>query len=137
SVAPSRKSLKFNPGHLDFDGARTDLDFVLCSEGKQLFAISETAFSNLYLKAGSAANRSRGLLAAGVLLSNGIGALGLTGQTSPSSGTVQYGNDNKFGSSSINTLGTAQVLNASPSMTGFVAFDPRNDEATLELARIV
>lgn len=103
---------------------------------KDLFGISNLGSADVFSQAGLAANRSLGLVAAGVLLSNGNGPIGFTGQLTPQSVTPRYQNDGRLGTSFITTVGSLQLLNAAPSVAGLVLSDPRTDAAQVSLLRI-
>lgn len=111
-----------------------------------LFLISDIAYTGLYTSAQQVANRGQGLVAAGVFFSNGnlddsndipTGALGLKGQLSPNTALPRYLPDGKLNDNAITTSGSVQFLNAGSSVAGLTLFDPRNDEATLAIMRIV
>jgi hypothetical protein len=117
------------------DSSSSDYD-PLCVAGYQTYLISETGFSNLYLRSRAAPNAARGLVSAGVFFSNGIGTAGLSAGLTPQSGTVRYLKQNGFSKSEISPVGAVQFLNAAPVTSGFVAYDVRNGEATLQPVRV-
>jgi hypothetical protein len=113
---------------------------------KDLFLISEVSYTNFYTSAKQVANRGLGLVAAGVFLSNGdlddtadipTGALGMKGDLSPHSALPRYLPDGKLPDNAITTSGSVQFLNAASGVTGLSIVDPRNDQATLAILRIV
>src|SRR5262249_24469004 len=115
-------------------------------DGGDLFLISDIAYTSLYTSASQVANRGQGLVAAGVFFSNGnlddtadipTGALGQKGELSPASAAARYLADGKLNNNAITTSGSVQFLNAGSSVAGLSLFDPRNDQATLAILKIV
>jgi len=104
---------------------------------KNLFTVSTLGFFDIHSQGGVAANRARGLVISGVLLSNGIGALGLTAALNPASSAPRYIRDQKYGKTFLSTFGGVEFLNAKPSVGAVVFSDPRNDIAELRLVRIL
>lgn len=101
-----------------------------------LFAVSDTSYANLYLEVRQVPNRSRGLLSAAVILTNGVGAIGLESALTPASGAPLYVADRNTQGASIGSSGGVQFFNSIPSLVGMSVFDKRNDEATIRFARI-
>ena len=118
------------PGDSDTDGTSDR------SDCKDLFAISSKGYADQYSQALTAANRTLALVGAHIALSNGVGPIGFLGQLTPPSGTIRYLSDSKFGKDFVTTIGSVQIFNASPAVSGFVFSDPRTDTAQLALARI-
>ena len=113
---------------------------------RDLFLISDISYTSLYTSANQVANRGQGLVAAGVFFSNGnlddttdipTGALGQKGELSPATSAARYLPDGKLNDNAITTSGSVQFLNAGSSVAGLSLFDPRNDQATLAILKIL